>query len=478
MSNGIQQQKTQTGSIRKFRLCSGQAGVVHQSLTISSTPDEGDTVVDSRGANHRLVKSIGAGGEGSVFLTDTNMVCKVYDPAHLTSATRHKLELMLTRPLRYPGVCWPRSLAFNAEGEFCGYLMEQAQGKELQKAIFIRRNLSALFPNWTRLQLVTLIISILERMSYLHQGNVLLGDINPLNILVQDEISVFLIDADSYQIEGFPCPVGTPAFSAPEIAGQNLRDILRTPEHEYFAIASLCFMILMLGKAPYSHQGGADPAKNIQKGQFSYCRGENGSNGVPKGPFYNIWSHLPRYLKEQFHRVFTDGERLSTEEWLECMRRYRSDLQKGYVSDELFPTGPKALPPAKILAMGGHMEQCAQCGQSYAEYPNTKTGIALCPACRNSTVSQPCPRCGSSVDVPMYQHCLNQKRGKQPKLCDACRAPKKPQPRPCWTFVPRSHLQSPRIKSASFYPQPVFRFRKGPIQRALDYLVRNRLYNP
>jgi len=91
---------------------------------------------------------------------------------------------------------------------------------------------------------VQLAINILERISYLHRLNVLLGDINPLNILVKDENTIYFVDCDSYQIEGFPCAVGTVDFTAPEIQGVDFRTFLRAPEHELFAVATLLFMML------------------------------------------------------------------------------------------------------------------------------------------------------------------------------------------------------------------------------------------
>lgn len=334
----IRKRKIKQGQIQKFRLCCGFVAMQSSPLPVSFIPQQGALILDSWGAQSLLVRSLGLGGQGSVYLTDKAQVCKLYDDSHRTMDVCQKLQLMLTRPLQYPGVCWPRSLAFNQNREFVGFLMDKAKGKELQKVIFLRSALVSTFPNWTRIQLVTLTINILKAISFLHAGNVILGDINPLNILVVDENHVYIIDTDSFQIEGFPCPVGTPSFLTPELAGKNLRGILRTYDQEYFAVTTLVFMLVMLGKAPYSHKGGSDPSKNVRDGIFPYSRpGRNGSNGVPEGDCDSMWNNLPYHLKEKFHQAFTDGNRFPTHEWITVMERYRSDLVRGYVSNDLFP---------------------------------------------------------------------------------------------------------------------------------------------
>lgn len=102
----------------------------------------------------------------------------------LTTTLQDKLELMIANPVEHPAVCWPRSLARDPSGNVVGYLMPAARGKELQRAVFVKPLLVASFPSWTRVELVELTLSVLEPLRVLHDRNVILGDINPLNILV------------------------------------------------------------------------------------------------------------------------------------------------------------------------------------------------------------------------------------------------------------------------------------------------------
>lgn len=111
------------------------------------------------------------------------------------------------------------------------------------------------FPQWNRMHLVELACTILRKIDKLHQYNVLIGDINPDNILLVDEKTVYFVDTDSYQVGAYPCPVGTDTFTPAARQGMDYSTFLRTKEDELFAVATLLFVILFPGKAPYSAMG-------------------------------------------------------------------------------------------------------------------------------------------------------------------------------------------------------------------------------
>ena len=347
-------------------------------IVITSVPGPGDTVRDAEGVLLRLGDMIGSGGEGKVYEIDSERVCKVYNRGRLKQATTAKLNLMTSRRIRHPAICWPLSPAFNSLGETVGYLMPKAKGKELQRVVFIPPLLQKTFPHWTRQHLVKLTATILDAVAYLHSLNVLLGDINARNILVQDESTVFFVDCDSYQVEGFPCPVGMPPYLAPELYGKEFRSTLRTLEHEYFAIATLVFMLLHPGKPPYSHQGGGDPSKNVHKQLFPYQRGGQRARRAPKGAWRFMFSHLPRNMKDAFHEVFSDGKRLPITTWLYLIDRYERNLSNGYVSDELFPKGFKQLTKDQAEQSGIPWRDCEVCGRGFAAFSDHFTRCYNC----------------------------------------------------------------------------------------------------
>ena len=215
--------------------------------------------------------------------------------------------------------------------------MRKAAGKELRRTVFIPRLMRKHFPHWTRLHLAKLASKIVEAIDRLHGMDVLVGDINPANIIIETENAISLVDCDSYQVGHYPCPVGSPVFLPQDLIGRDLSCTLRTKDHEYFAIATLIFMILHPGKPPYSHKGGEDPSNNIRKRHFPYPLGDKGSNRVPDGPWRYMFSHLTYKMKEAFHQVFSDGEPLSVSDWKIHLAEYLHALRNGYVSDDPFP---------------------------------------------------------------------------------------------------------------------------------------------
>ena len=303
----------------------------------------------------RLGNELGSGGEGRVYevLKRDDLVCKILHPERLES-TLPKLKAMIAKGCEFaatPTICWPRCLVATG-GKPIGYVMPKADGQELQTSVFIPPLLLKKYPLWTRKDLVRLAESLLGHILTLHKKGILLGDVNARNIFVRPNCCVSLIDCDSFQMDRFLCPVGSVPYLAPELIGRDLKVTPRTIQHENFAIATLMFMVLLPGKPPFSHQGGTDPASNVRKGHFPYPMGEQKPQGRPAGQWRYCWNHLPHSVKRAFYHAFgpdaTPASRPSVHDWLYQMRRYRHALEKGYVSDVIFPTNYKVVKPERL----------------------------------------------------------------------------------------------------------------------------------
>ena len=285
------------------------------------------------------------GGEGSVYKCDIpNKVCKIYHNDKITKFRLAKLLKMQANKIKIKGVCWPEELLYiknGAERQFCGYLMNEAKGHKLQTSVMNPMVIKDKFPSWNRKQLVELCISILEIVEQLHKSNIIIGDINANNILVADYNKVYFIDCDSFQIENYPCPVGTPYFTPRELQDKKYHDFLRTKEHDMFAITTLFFIILFLGKPPYSAKGGTNPAENVKNGNFPYKFRDRKGEDVPEGPWKFIWNNLPRKMKEIFEDCFANNKKPSIRDLKRVLSLYRNGLEKKYHSNELLPTKNK-----------------------------------------------------------------------------------------------------------------------------------------
>ncbi|RAL26910.1 protein kinase domain-containing protein [Thermoflavimicrobium daqui] len=317
-----------------------KVGIDHP-LPVLEIPQLNQLISTRRFGPLRLIEKVGSGGEGDIYLTSNGQICKIYKKTSITQAKLEKLCIMLKYPIDKSGICWPQDLVFNSRQQFVGYIMPKAVGKPLQRSIFVKPLLQKNFPYWKRSHLVQLALAILEKIQYLHERNIIIGDLNPLNILIKNEREVFLVDTDSFQIAEYPCPVGTVNYTAPEIQGKKFGGFLRSFQHEYFAVATLIFMILLPGKAPFAQQDGGSPQENIKNGNFPYPLGQNTTGKAPDGPWRFIWSHLPFKTKEAFYRSFKEQERLNTMEWIQVLKHYEYTISKGYLSDELFPQGHK-----------------------------------------------------------------------------------------------------------------------------------------
>ncbi|OCS91107.1 protein kinase domain-containing protein [Caryophanon latum] len=373
-------------------------------MNVQHIPDEFEQVYTTRGAI-QLLEKLATGGEGSVYKTSTPYVAKIYKKEKLTLRNYEKIKRMLSKQVKCEGVCWPVEMLFNAKNEFVGFLMPEAKGKELQKTIFIKPLFLKHFPDWKKKDTVQLTLTILDKIQYLHQRNIILGDINPSNILVVSPKEVYFVDTDSYQIEEFPCPVGTVNFTAPEIQRKRFSDFLRTFEHENFAVATLLFMLMLPGKPPYSQQGGESPVENIINMDFSYPFGDNSNKKTPDGPWRFSWSHLPYDIKESFYKSFRKGEeysvpakRLRAGDWSQKFSKYLHLLETGKfakqdpMSEELFPTRFKRVGSMKY-------GKCTLCKMEQPEESLTEN---ICQPCLNDGDKYACKRCKNELTYTNY----------------------------------------------------------------------------
>lgn len=409
-----------------FKTCTKITSIPDTSIKVQ-IPSMGDSVYTSRdGINLengliRLNDKVADGGEGIVYETNTPYVAKIYKNGKLTKRKLEKIKLMLTKEIQCEGVCYPVCALYNEQKEFVGYLMPKAKGIEIAKSVFQPMLFSKRLPGWKKRDTVELCVTILKKIKYLHNRNIILGDINPANILVVSPTEVYFVDTDSYQIEDFPCPVGTVTFTAPEIQGMHFGEFLRTMGNEDFAVATLLFMIMLPGKSPYAQQGGGSPIENIKKMDFSYPFGEESNKKTPDGKWRFMWSHLTYDIKEMFYNTFRkDGDhsaensRYSTEEWLSVFKHYLKLLDSGKfgqqdkMSEELFPTRFKK--NSKLMYI-----RCSLCNEEVPEN-NCKDGI--CRDCLNKGETYQCKRCGKDIVYTNYHKLI--KGSRKHELCQEC----------------------------------------------------------
>lgn len=447
-------------------------------------PKEGGYVFRANGQKIRLAEDYKAGGEGVVYKIDisNNIVAKVYHDSKLTERKKAKLTNLISKKLSIKGVCLPTELIYNEQKEVIGYLMPLVSGRSLDGTIFKgEKGVTRYFPKWKREDLIDLCINILSSIRILHENGILIGDINGSNILIASPSDFNIVDTDSFQIEGFPCPVGTEDFTAPEIQGKNYGEFLRSEGNENFAIATLLFRMLMFGQKPYAKIESEGVVKDIETGEFSYPYKNKSNNKIPNGNWCFFWSHLHPKIKEAFYLTFKKGERFygelrrpSVSYWIGLLELYKKNLNDGYLSEvdkeslELFPKTYKKIKGHKYCpcticgretdteymkdekycfeCLKGYSEiRCHTCGKKF-KYSNYKKYIVQsttenCPECltkqkekekearlkRNRKAQiydqRICSVCGSTFSITEGEAEYLQSRGlSMPKRCEECRA--------------------------------------------------------
>ena len=346
----------------------------------SEIPAEGSKVYSETGREYVLGPRLGdPGGEGSVYeLKDAaGRVAKIYNAKSCTVQAREKVKELIKSRIGFNGILLPQAVLNTREGAFTGFIMERARGRTLSSLFVPKSEFEQIFPNWKKADIVKLGISILKRIKYLHDHDILLGDISPKNIMFVSPDEVYFIDMDSCQFGDYPCRVGTDDCTPPELLGRDLSKVMRTIGNENFAVASLLFMLLMQGKQPYAHQDGSQSTADIKAGIFPYGVGDRPVPGnvreqQPQGLWRYIWSHLTFNIKDAFVDTFradgnnnTESTRYSADHWLTLMYAYNTALPEMIrfdpMSGEIFPDREKR--SKKVT-----YRRCVECGEEKPDY--------------------------------------------------------------------------------------------------------------
>ncbi|WP_168770291.1 hypothetical protein [Adlercreutzia caecimuris] len=340
----------------------------------------GDKVVEIE-----LGKRIARGGEGLIYSVksdagkDENYLAKVYKKTKLYKSTEGAAETMLKinyivgsgfskQPLRNASgdlgqhVRFPLYVLVNEDDEFVGYLMGKADGIPLAKLIAdgaVESEFRRLYPNLTKMDLIDICLGFLRAVDELHRKEIIVGDMNANNILVDTQTNeVYLIDADSYQYgDRFPCNVGVEKYTSPEfLKTHDTR--FRTKQNELFVVARILCEVLMMVDNPYNSTIAQDPLDDMRNGRFRYTfeflnqDGARQSNREAPAEDLEIrWGQLTRAIKNAFGNTFhkdgkywKPGERRSASTWMRYLEEYKAEIkssitsQDGIVSNDVFPT--------------------------------------------------------------------------------------------------------------------------------------------
>ena len=370
-------------------------------------PKESEAVSTRSGSSIVLRKELARGGEGIVYSTNQlGIVAKIYLLEKNDQERMEKIGYMCEHNPHISQLCWPEEMLFDKAGAFIGYTMQDASRFTEFGVSILKLNSPRVRDNsmkgWDRLSLVKLCKKIGEVFFSMHRKGVLMGDVNPRNMMIDpasyNNPSFVFVDCDSYQVDKYPCPVGTMPFTSPQIykkANKNPRefkfgDYMRTIEDENYAVASLFFNILMLNQSPFAGKGTTNIEESMMNYNFAYrISGDRDNTGVdtPDGPFRLIWNNTPKSVKDNFVLVFKDGKDVKVDQWIQQFNWYSRVIEKGNYTSELTP----------VL---------------YWDYAEPE---------KRRTIDFTCDACGAIRNMPKERY-ENEEKWKAPHLCNDCRS--------------------------------------------------------
>ncbi len=325
----------------------------NETYSVNELPKSGDLVFTQGKTTYTLGELIGDGGEGLVYKSSKkNEVIKLLKPdnsGNLRTYTQKRLEQMVKMKNNNPNVVWPIETIYNKDKQFIGFSMQFVKGIDLKRfTSSIVRNVNdsddeVNINSTDKKTLCKLILSFLNTLIYLHDKNIIIGDIKLENFMIKenDLTNLYFIDCDSYQLGNYPCLLVSPGFVPPEIDSINLgkqNSRFRTFGNENYAIFSLLFHLVFRAKPPYSQQIHDDnfvsETSRVTNGMFPYFLDKDMTlKHAPKGMEEPIWAHLPGYIKKAFINVgqlngrnFGEENRLSPRQWKHLFTCYLEDL--------------------------------------------------------------------------------------------------------------------------------------------------------
>lgn len=304
----------------------------------------------------RLGKKIGKGGEGDVYLLETNpaYAVKVYTVKDVAEREK-KVDAMVKARIheRAPLVAFPTSLVHNGNGRFAGFIMKVIAGHKPLHELYRPSSRKQKFPSADYRFIVRTAINVAKAMAQVHVSGCVIGDVNHSGILISDAAVAALIDADSFQFshdgQRFLCRVGVPEFTPPELQGKQLSTVVRTVNHDAFGLAVAIFLLLFMGRHPFAglHNLGELPLPTAIE-QFRFAYSLTRKTGVSPPPGASDLTDVPQRLAETFERAFspqTRDARPSAADWVSVLSEFETSLTRcGTNRDHYYSRAARSCP--------------------------------------------------------------------------------------------------------------------------------------
>ncbi|MBV6816753.1 topoisomerase DNA-binding C4 zinc finger domain-containing protein [Rahnella sp. PD12R] len=285
------------------------------------------------GKDHVLVaEMIGKGGEGEVYTIQGRKgeAVKVYN-TNLRSKREKKVRAMVDARFSSQTnlVAYPSEIVSDNAGNFLGFTMHLFPGYRPLHELYSPKSRQRHFPKADYRFLIRAALNLARAVGEVHQIGSVIGDLNHSGVLVAQDATVALIDADSFQfrLKGipYPCYVGVPEFTPPELHGKSFASVERTIDHDSFGLAVAIFHLLFMGRHPYSGRYTGPEismSEAIAQNRFAFSLTRQTQTQTTPPPGALTLDMFPDAVVQAFEQAFgmKPGARPNAKSWIHVLK--------------------------------------------------------------------------------------------------------------------------------------------------------------
>ena len=313
-----------------------------------------------------VAELIGRGGEGEVYAIKgrSGLAVKIYNTG-LRAKREDKVRAMVGEGLAVKTdlVAYPREVVTDLRGNFLGFVMRLISGYRPLHELYSPKSRQRHFPKSDYRFIVHAALNVARAVGKVHQTGCVIGDLNHSGVLVAQDATVAIIDADSFQFslngKSYPCVVGVPDFTPPELYGKNLASVQRTIAHDNFGLAVAIFHLLFMGRHPYAgRHKGADISMGeaIAQNRFAFSLTRKAATQTTPPPGALTLDVFPDVVARAFESAFglTPGARPGALDWIHALNSLEGSLNScTKVKTHFYPSAAGGCVWCKLTANSG-----------------------------------------------------------------------------------------------------------------------------
>ncbi len=350
--------------------------------------NDGDIVELEYGNSAKVIKEIGSGGQGVVYLVDINgeqYALKWYDidKIHSLSAFKKNIANNIQDGSPSAKFLWPKYMTKTCADNSFGYIMDlrpegydsfvdilnmyklstdRATGKAIKQTVQFK----------SLYALVNSAINIINAFRQLHRAGKSYQDLNDGGFFINTTTGdVLVCDCDNIAPEGYNFGIGgKPGYMAPEVVRGLAKPDVQTDK---YSLGVVLFKLLFRGDPLEGERVVKSVCLTEEAELLHYGRDalfvydpEDDSNRPVAGIHDNViklWRIYPDYIKECFTKLFTEGiknpnRRPIENEWQSLFVRLRSEVIPCTCGRTTFASAFKRLDNGKYC--------CPKCNAEYS----------------------------------------------------------------------------------------------------------------